>query len=30
FNIASHVAPSNDEQGVLSTIENVVLGYSKK
>ena len=30
FNIASHVAPSNDEQGVLSTIENVVLGYSNK
>ena len=29
FDIASHVAPSNDEQGVLSTIENVVLGYSK-
>ena len=28
FNIARHVAPSNDEQGVLSTIENVVLGYS--
>ena len=30
FNIARHVAPSNDEQGVLSTIENVVLGYSNK
>ena len=30
FDIASHVAPSNDEQGVLSTIENVVLGYSNK
>ncbi|EJD99811.1 Cof-type HAD-IIB family hydrolase [Staphylococcus epidermidis] len=30
FDIASHVAPSNDKQGVLSTIENVVLGYSNK
>jgi len=30
FDIARHVAPSNDEQGVLSTIENVVLGYSNK
>ena len=26
--IASAVAPSNDEQGVLTTIEKVVLGYS--
>ncbi|MBS9783663.1 HAD superfamily hydrolase [Staphylococcus saccharolyticus] len=28
FDIASGVVPSNDEQGVLTTIEKVVLGYS--